>query len=92
VPLTQIEAQLRRRARELIHQGLLPRTSSLNTWGGPANAELCSLCKQPIERDELEYEVEDRFRADVRIYRFHFSCHAAWQFECAEHEHLIEAT
>jgi hypothetical protein len=91
VSLTEIEVELRHRARELIHQGLLPCTSSLDTWGGPATAELCSLCKQPITRDDLEYEVEDRFTLDVRIYRFHFSCHAAWQFECAHQEHLIKA-
>jgi hypothetical protein len=54
VSITKIEAELRHRARELIHQGLLPRTSSLDTWGGPAKAQLCSLCKQPIDRDDLE--------------------------------------
>jgi hypothetical protein len=47
--------------------------------------------KQSIDLDDLEYEVEDRFTSDVRIYRFHFSCHAAWQFECAHQEHMIKA-
>jgi hypothetical protein len=44
-------------ARELIYQGRLPRMASLDTWDGLANAELCSVCGQVIDLDDVEYEV-----------------------------------
>jgi len=84
MPLTHLENQLRARARALIEQQLLPSISPTKTFGGYGRGEPCSLCGKPIPTSEVEYEVE----YDKEIYRFHFMCHAAWQFEQARREYL----
>jgi len=89
VPLTQIETELRQRARELISSGRLPGLTPKNVWGGHGSGEQCALCGKSISRDEVEYEIEDRTQGNAAVlYRFHFLCHAAWQFECARSELL----
>lgn len=85
MPLTERERELRTRARTLIAQGRLPAVRSLQCWAGTGNNEVCSLCGEPIARNEVEFEIED---ATGALYRFHFLCHAAWQFECARAEFL----
>ncbi|HET9390344.1 MAG TPA: hypothetical protein VFO44_11915 [Steroidobacteraceae bacterium] len=84
MPLTHLENQLRERARALIEQGLLPASSPTKTFGGYGMGESCSLCGKPVPPPEVEYEVV----YNRGIYRFHFMCHAAWQFEQARREHL----
>jgi hypothetical protein len=51
-------------------------------WGGFGTGQLCSLCDKPIERYQLEYEIE-LGGATVQTFRFHTLCHSIWQFECA---------
>jgi hypothetical protein len=85
MPLTQLENELRLKARALIDEGKLPARSPERTWGGYGTAQSCSLCGQEIGSGDVEYEVRDNAARD---YRFHFMCHAAWQFECARREHL----
>ena len=84
MPLTQLENELRARARTLIEQGALPAHSPSSTYGGYGSGGRCSLCGVPIARTEVEYEVA--YGNDA--YRFHFMCHAAWQLEQARREHL----
>lgn len=73
------------RARALIADGRLPAVTAVRCWGGKGNRDNCSLCGGPIDPSEVEFEIEDSARA---LYRFHFLCHAAWQFECARAEFL----
>jgi hypothetical protein len=88
MPLTQVENELRLRARELIQRGHLPGTAPSKMWGGNGSGQCCSLCGKPIRPDEIEYEIEDGFQQNIRTYHFHFLCHAAWQFECARKRFL----
>ena len=82
--LTKLENDLRTQARALIQEGRLPATPPLGAWGGSGVGEPCSLCHRAIGAHEVEYEVRDSTQA----YRFHFLCHAAWQFEQARREHF----
>lgn len=78
------ESTLRRKAREAIQGGRLPERSPDRTWGGPGAGDCCAICRAPIERDELELEIEfagqdggfARYRHHV-----HIRCFAAWEFE-----------
>lgn len=90
MPLTPLETELRGRARELIEQGRLPQLIPLRMWGGKGSGQPCDLCAQAIPPEEVEYEIEDHTqpRDPPSLYRFHFLCHAAWQFECARAVHL----
>lgn len=88
MPLTQVENELRLRARDLIQRGHLPAVVPSKMWGGHGSAQCCSLCDKPIQPDEIEYEINAGVQQNLRTYRFHFMCHAAWQFECARREYL----
>ncbi len=87
MPLTQVEIELRLRARSLIGLGQLP-CAPKQTYGGYGTVHKCALCEQPVESTDVEYEVVD---ADSRVYRFHLLCHAAWQLECARKLHLSKS-
>jgi hypothetical protein len=88
MPLTQVENDLRFRARELIQAGTLPAAVPDRTWGGNGGGQPCSLCGKYIHPNDVEYEIEISDSADQIPYRFHFMCHAAWQFESARQMHL----
>jgi hypothetical protein len=82
-PLVVDEPVLRERARQKMRRGTLPSDSEARVWAGPGLGLPCDVCDQPIERDDLEYELE--FATDParppQAYRFHRRCHAAWQLE-----------
>lgn len=77
-----LEAELRRRARELIDRGALPDEPVAFVWGAYGHNR-CSLCEQTIEDTEIEYGLETRIHGAFRNFHLHFLCHAAWQLECA---------
>jgi hypothetical protein len=89
MPLTDIETELRLRARQLIEAGTLPTTIPNRTWGGNGSGEPCSLCGKYIHPNDIEYKFEIG-DVDPATYRFHFMCHAAWQFESARQIRLDE--
>lgn len=86
MPLTALESELRHLARDRIQQGRLPHVVPSRAWGGRGSDAPCSLCDKVIGKDDVEYEVESVAGGTPVIHRFHFLCHAAWQFECARHE------
>jgi len=86
MPYHRIENVLRGRARELISAGHLPCGPPMHAWGGYGSDLACSVCEEPIPRQEVEYELEFREADGARIYRFHFLCHTAWAIECARAE------
>lgn len=88
MPLTQLEAELRPIARERIAKGQLPREAPSRMWGGRGNGQLCALCGKPIQRDEIEYEVEASIDGAARDFRFHMVCQSVWQLECARDDYL----
>ena len=88
MPDSQIEDELRSRARELVVAGQLPCGRPMHMWGGSGSDLPCSLCQERIPRSEVEYELEYRIAGGTRQYRFHFYCHTAWQLECAHADAL----
>jgi hypothetical protein len=78
------EPIFRQRAREAIRTGRLPSRPPDRTWGGNGAGEPCSICGEPIKRDDLELEME--FRPDHEpviplSYHLHLRCFAAWELE-----------
>jgi hypothetical protein len=88
MPLSKLEAELRPIARERIASGQLPREAPSRIWGGHGTGQLCALCDKPIERDEVEYEVEEHIDGTVQLFRFHMVCQSVWQLECARDNYL----
>ena len=50
--------------------------------GGYGSGSKCDACDQPIERNQVEYEVEDAERG--KTLRLHLGCHVLWQVECVQ--------
>src|SRR6185312_8901600 len=74
------EAELHERAREEIQRGRLPDTSPESIWAGPGSGLPCSVCGDPIQSNQVEYEMSLTSGADS--VRFHLPCHTVWQLEC----------
>jgi len=86
---------LQQTARERLASGRLPRMHSQCIWGGYGRGDVCSLCGEPIRSTEVEFEVpeseEDGLHPGHRhpapgALKFHITCHAVWQLECADDE------
>jgi len=84
MPSDRIEQDLEQRAQQRISEGRLPATTHYRTWGGSGSNEPCALCDVVIRSDEVEYEIETLEAPGLRQYRFHFLCHDAWQYACAQ--------
>jgi hypothetical protein len=77
------EPDLRRQARESIHEGRLPATPPARTWGGPGADTPCAVCGQLIRRSTLgfELEFEASFDSEPVHLQMHVPCFAAWELE-----------
>ena len=78
------EAILRAKAREAVRTGKLPSRRPDRTWGGPGVGARCTICGEPVTKDQLEFQVEwARDGAEPGLDRFHIHvrCFAAWEFE-----------
>ena len=85
------ELYLQRTARECLANGRLPRIRSECIWGGYGQGDTCSLCGEPIRSTEVEFEIPEPAEgtwqaAPGTTFRFHITCHAVWQSECADEE------
>jgi len=78
------ELYLKRTARESLASGRLPRMHSQCIWGGYGRGDRCSLCGEPIRTTEVEFEVPESEDSRGAGFRFHITCHAVWQLECAD--------
>lgn len=92
MPLTKLEAELRPITRERIASGQLSCKSFERMWAGHGTGQLCALCDKPIQRDEVEYEVEHHRLDDeiAQTSRFHIVCQSIWQLECARADYLVK--
>lgn len=81
------ELHLQRTARECLASGRLPRVQSQCIWGGYGRGDICSLCGEPIASSEVEFEVPPTADGNGTAFKFHITCHAAWQLECTQDEH-----
>lgn len=76
------EQELRALARDRIAKGELPGEPATRMWGGDGTGRLCSLCGEPVQPDQIEFEVESG-RGHSLI--FHMVCQSVWQLECVNH-------
>ena len=77
------EARLRELARAAIRNGSVPIRPADRTWGGPGLGKACTICQQPVSKDEVEFEIEFTQEGDnpnVTLH-LHIRCFAAWEFE-----------
>ena len=62
----------------------LPNRGADRMWGGPGVGVECSVCGIPVNRDELEFELEFA-QADtdsaIERHHVHIGCFAAWERE-----------
>jgi hypothetical protein len=78
------QAWLRKKARQAIRAGKLPRDEPDRMWGGDGVGELCAVCDLPISRRSLEYELQFDQHSDPPVlhpYHLHLPCFAAWELE-----------
>src|SRR5690349_18232356 len=68
-------------ARGRIAKGQMPGEAPTRFWAGFGSGRPCALCDEPIQSNEVEYEVKP-IGAAVQTLRFHRVCHYAWQLEC----------
>jgi hypothetical protein len=82
-----MEMDLHLRARELLAEGGLPSAVPSLLWGGLGQGDACALCSQPIQRNEMQYEIEVKMERGAQCFRFHLPCHLAWWAECMQFRH-----
>jgi hypothetical protein len=79
------EATLRAKAREVIRAERLPNRRPDRTWGGQGIGVPCTICGEPVTRNQLEFEIQ--FTIDggtepgLERFHIHVRCFAAWEFE-----------
>jgi len=72
--------ELRKKARQAMDYGRLPKGRPSRTWGGRGSDARCAVCDLPIFPDQLELEMEF---ADQGTFHLHVSCSYAWFAERA---------
>jgi hypothetical protein len=81
--MPEVERALRDKARQRLQDGVMPMTKPTRTWGGPGAGLACAVCELPINKEQVEYEVQ--FLAEGArmpdIFHLHLSCFAAWELE-----------
>ena len=78
------EPILRAKAREAIRTGKLPNRRPDRTWGGPGVGASCTICGEPVTKDQLEFEIQfarDGSVPELDKFHIHVRCFAAWEFE-----------
>jgi hypothetical protein len=78
------EIILRAKAREAVRAGKLPSRRPDRTWGGPGVGPRCTICGEPVTKDQLEFQVEwahDGAEPGLDRFHIHVRCFAAWEFE-----------
>ena len=75
------EIVLRAKAREAIRTGKLPSKRPDRTWGGPGVNAPCTVCGEPVTKDQLEFEVQFAHDGGLDKFHVHVRCFAAWEFE-----------
>jgi hypothetical protein len=81
--LTSDDGLLRNKAREMIRAGRLPNRCPDRMWGGPGVGAQCAVCGAPVEKDEIEIEIEfDRDGAPGHVsHHLHVACLSALERE-----------
>jgi hypothetical protein len=90
--MSTTEQRLLRTARACLASGRLPRVQSQCIWGGYGRGDVCSLCGEPIRSNEVEFEVPEADSGARAAFKFHITCHDAWQLECGLDESVPART
>lgn len=72
--------ELRSLAGARIAGGRLPVMVPTEVSAGYGSGEPCGLCGQPIDPQQVDYEVVDQ--SLDRSWEFHLACYSVWQLEC----------
>jgi hypothetical protein len=67
-------------------QRSLPENTSqapYHVWAGHGQGMPCDRCKRPIEKQEVEYEVEWEAQPQTESLHFHRLCYQEWEVEKA---------
>lgn len=85
------EPELRQLARRAIELEKIPNRHPDRLWGGPGVGAPCVICEQPVNKSEMEFEIEfqkdghpaDRVLGDTQFHVFHVHvrCFSAWDLE-----------
>ena len=79
------EQPIRPLARKVLHERLMPPHDPEYTWAGAGAGLPCTICGDPITRDQVEYELHFRRHAAAipRLtgFHLHLRCFAAWEME-----------
>jgi hypothetical protein len=78
------EQLLRQKARAVVESGKLPSRGPDRTWGGPGVGAMCVICDLPVQRDQMEFEIQfarDGENPGLDKFHVHIRCFAAWEFE-----------
>jgi hypothetical protein len=78
------ESVVREKARAAVQSGTLPGRPPDRTWGGPGVGAACTICKLPVTKDEMEFEIQfarDGDSPGLDKFHVHVRCFAAWEFE-----------
>ena len=63
----------------------VPYTKPQRTWAGHGSGGPCDLCGEPIDPQQIEYEVELSEDACVSVLNLHLSCFEVWMAcDCAD--------
>jgi hypothetical protein len=60
----------------------LPNRRPDRMWGGPGVGFECTICRTPVKRDEVEFELEfvrDGVDPGLDKYHVHIRCFTAWE-------------
>jgi len=77
------ESILRDRARQAVEQRKLPNRPPDRLWGGPGVGAPCVVCDCPVEKSEMEFEIQyarDGGIPHLDVFHVHSRCYAAWEF------------
>lgn len=78
------ETALRAKAKEVIRTGKLPNRRPDRTWGGAGVGARCTICGEPVTKEQLEFKVQFAFDGGtpgLDKFHVHVRCFAAWEFE-----------
>jgi hypothetical protein len=63
---------------ETVDSSLLSQREPLRTWAGHGTGVTCNGCGEPIQTNEIEYEVEMPPGGEVATLNFHLACYRVW--------------
>jgi hypothetical protein len=68
-------------AREALREGRIPSRPADELWGGAGSGGPCAICNAPLERHEVEYELQFTHGLESGAYHVHVACCMAWEAE-----------